>query len=482
MLNILKAFALPEIFIDWIKECITTTTFSIAFNGELLDCFPGKKGLRQGDPISSLLFVMAMDILSKLLDRGAMDHVFGIHPLGNAPLITHISFADDVLLFFDGTDQSLQGLLSILDNFNNCSGLGINRSKTAVFFYGGDRVRNRASAASHGISQGSFPIRYLGVPLTTKKLRKQDYQPLLDKIHSWFTSWTVKHLSFAGRLQLLKSVIYSTISFWASIFLLPNGCLRALEQMCNSFLWKGVPTGARGAKVSWEALCSSTKSGGLGLRRLSPWNRIMGLKLIWLLFASSGSLWVSWTRLHLIGADNFWILDATRSGSWVWKSLCKLRQLARPFVVCEVGSGISTSFWHDNWTSLGPLLHLTGEMGQRLSGLSGEPVVRDAIVNNNWWMSTSRSRNPVICFLKNCLPDHQAIVTSEDDDRFLWQLGDGAPVSDFSSSLMWNHLYDRLPEVTWHKAIWFKGRILKHAFLAWLMALDKLSTKDRIRN
>ena len=156
--HILQASDLPEVFLNWISECITTTSFSIAFNGELLDCFPGKKGLRQGDPISSLLFVLAMDILSKLLDKGAMDNRFGTHPQGNAPLITHMGFADDVLLFFDGTDQSLQGLLSILENFNKCSGLGINKSKCAVFFDGGDSGRSRASARVHGISQGSFPI------------------------------------------------------------------------------------------------------------------------------------------------------------------------------------------------------------------------------------------------------------------------------------------------------------------------------------
>lgn len=152
MLNTLTAFGLPEVFINLIKECITTTSFSIAFNGELLDCFPGKKGLRQGDPISSLLFVMAMDILAKLLDRGAMDNLFGLHPLGNAPLITHVSFADDVLLFFDGTKRSLQGLLDILDIFYKCSGLGINRSKSAVFFDGRDIVCSKTVAAAYSIS------------------------------------------------------------------------------------------------------------------------------------------------------------------------------------------------------------------------------------------------------------------------------------------------------------------------------------------
>ena len=86
LFNILHAFDLPEVFIGWIKECITTTSFSISFNGELLKCFPGRKGLRQGDPISSLLFVLAaVDILSKLLDKGDMNHAFSLHPRGITP-------------------------------------------------------------------------------------------------------------------------------------------------------------------------------------------------------------------------------------------------------------------------------------------------------------------------------------------------------------------------------------------------------------
>lgn len=480
LFNILEALDLPEVFISWIRECVTTTSFSIAFNGELLDCFPGRKGLRQGDPISSLLFVLAMDILSKLLDKCAIDNIFGIHPQGDAPLITHISFADDVLLFFDGTDRSLQGLLSILDEFNSCSALGVNKSKCAVFFDGGDTAHSRASAQTHGITHGSFPIRYLGVPLTTKKLRRVDSQPLIDKLYSRFSSWTVRHLSFAGRLQLLKSVIYSTISFWASIFLLPNSCLKILEQMCNSFLWKGVPTGARGAKVSWETVCTFKESGGLGLRRLSLWNKIMGLKLIWLLFASSGSLWVSWTRLHRIGSENFWTLDPERSGSWLWKSICELRQLARPFVFCEIGSGRSGSFWFDNWTSLGPLIELVGENAPRLTGLAETASVREALVGEQWWLNSSRSRNPVIAMLKNCLPDPTGIFSSEEDDQFLWQIGENVPKDSFSSSDMWNHLYNQLPAVPWYKSVWFSDMIPKHAFLSWLTAHDRLSTRDRM--
>lgn len=72
-------------------------------------------------------------------------------------------------------------------------------------------------------------------------------------------------------------------------FLLPKGCLKRLEQLCNPTIWKGVPRGARGAKVVWESVCTSKRCGGLGLRHFSDWNRVLGLKLIWLLFTSVGS-------------------------------------------------------------------------------------------------------------------------------------------------------------------------------------------------
>lgn len=200
LMNTLQALELPEVFVGWLLECFTTPSFSVAFNGELVGFFQGKKGLRQGDPISSLLFVLAMDVLSKKLDKGVISQRFGPHPDCVAPLITHLSFADDVLIFFDGEEGSLRGILSILDEFKEGSGLAVNRDKTALFLNGGDIQVNIDMATSLGLQQGSLPVRYLGVPLTFRKLRKQDYQPLIDKVLARFSAWTVKHLSFAGRL------------------------------------------------------------------------------------------------------------------------------------------------------------------------------------------------------------------------------------------------------------------------------------------
>lgn len=169
VINLLKSFDMPEQFIGWIKECISTPTYSVIVNGELNGHFEGKKGLRQGDPISSLLFVMAMDVLYKMLDKGAVDQVFRPHPSCEDPLITHLSFADDVLIFFDGSEESLAGIMSILEEFKAVSGLRINKEKTELLLDGGCSARCQEMAERLGIKQGALPIRYLGLPLSAKK-------------------------------------------------------------------------------------------------------------------------------------------------------------------------------------------------------------------------------------------------------------------------------------------------------------------------
>lgn len=92
-----------------------------------------------------------------------------------------------------------------------------------------------AEAATVGISVGTLPIRYLSLPLTTKSLTAQDYEPLIDKIRSRLLSYSPKMLSYTGRLQLIKSVITSITYLWSSAFILPKTCHETIENMCSVF-------------------------------------------------------------------------------------------------------------------------------------------------------------------------------------------------------------------------------------------------------
>ncbi|KAF3514312.1 hypothetical protein F2Q69_00009962 [Brassica cretica] len=153
-----------------------------------------------------------------------------------------------------------------------------NKEKTELFV-GGLNQAETTDLRSLGFTPGSMPIRYLGLPLMHRKLRISEYRPLLVKISGQFTAWSCKKLSYAGHAQLINSVIYGTINFWTSAFILPKGCLQQIQSLCSRFLWTGNITDRGVAKIAWSTICLPKREGGLGFRNLEIWNKTLCLKL-----------------------------------------------------------------------------------------------------------------------------------------------------------------------------------------------------------
>lgn len=94
----LQAYAFPEKTVELIMQCVTSTSFSLNLNGNITGFFQGKRGIRQGDPLSPLLFVLVMEYLTRLfkeeIDRGSIK----FHPMCEQQEITTLRFADDLLI------------------------------------------------------------------------------------------------------------------------------------------------------------------------------------------------------------------------------------------------------------------------------------------------------------------------------------------------------------------------------------------------
>ena len=228
----LKAINIPEKFVNWILTCISTASFSISVNGHTGGYFQSTQGLRQGDPLSPYLFVLAMEAFSGLLRSRYNSGYIRYHPHTEELEISHLMFADDVMIFFDGSGSSLHGINETLDDFAGWSGLHMNRDKTQLFHAGLSLDESNALSA-YGFPIGALPIRYLGLPLMHRKLKVSEYSPLIDKLHNRFNAWAVKSLSFAGRCLLLKTVITGLVNFWISTFSLPQGCISKIESLCS---------------------------------------------------------------------------------------------------------------------------------------------------------------------------------------------------------------------------------------------------------
>lgn len=100
--NITHGLRFPPKFIAWIMECITSATYSISFNGSLHGFFLGKRGVKQRDPLFPYLFVMDMEYLARMIKISTVNLDFNFHPKCLKLLITHLAFADDLILFSRG--------------------------------------------------------------------------------------------------------------------------------------------------------------------------------------------------------------------------------------------------------------------------------------------------------------------------------------------------------------------------------------------
>lgn len=211
----LRFFGVPTKFICWVKECITSPSFSISLNGSLVGFFQGKKGLRQGDFISPYLFVIAMEVLSLMLEETANGSSgFSFHLKCSAINLTHQCFADDLLIFYAVKLTSVKAIKEVLLEFEDLSGLKANPAKSVFFCAGIEDDDKKELLDLLQMQEGTLLVRYLGVPLVTKSLSAADCASLVSRITARMNSWLVRHLSFAGRLQLLNSVLFSLQSYW----------------------------------------------------------------------------------------------------------------------------------------------------------------------------------------------------------------------------------------------------------------------------
>ncbi|KAL0399880.1 UNVERIFIED_CONTAM: Retrovirus-related Pol polyprotein from type-2 retrotransposable element R2DM [Sesamum radiatum] len=306
--RVLHGYGFPPPFITWIMECVSTSSFSVALNGSLHGFFPGKRGLRQGDPMSPALFLLSMEYFSRLVKRRTSDSEFNFHPKCEKLKITHLLFADDLMLFSRGDLPSISILMECLQEFRDVSGLAVNTSKSSIFTAGIHNDELHGILARTEFVRGAMPVRYLGIPLAAQRLSVSDYSPLVDQIAKSISKWAAKSLSYAGRLELIRSVIQGVECFWLQIFPLPAAVVEKIHRLCRNFLWN-----SRCAPVAWAEICHPKEEGGLGIRHIQSWNVALLARVLWNIHRKSDTLWVQWVNGVYLRAAQFGIGNRRRA-------------------------------------------------------------------------------------------------------------------------------------------------------------------------
>lgn len=375
----------------------------------------------------------------------------------------------------DGSLDSVQAVLQVLREFELRSGMAVSVHKSSFFASGLTKEETDLIQFSTGMPMGSLPVRYLGIPLCTKKLSLLNCEVLLQQIKSRISSWSAKSLSFAGRLLLIKTVISGITTFWCSTFILPQACVKRINSMCGVFLWQGDIEKNHSARVSWEIVTKSKREGGLGIKNLAIWNKACCLKLIWLLFFQAGSVWVAWFVEEVLDGslNNLWITFPHRRFSWQVNKLLKLSTSIYSWIKLRVQNGASCRFWSDNWSPFGPLTSYLSCGGNSSFGISELATLASLSSGNNWLLPPARSEQ-----LLNLHVHLTTVELNNNDDYYVWEI-DGKTSDRYSTGTIYGKLREEGALVPWYHTVWNRSGIPRHNLLSWLFVLNRCPTKDK---
>ena len=233
--------------------------------------------------------------------------------------ISHITFADDLLIFLQNDPTSVKNLATIMNDFGMVSGLQLNHAKSKVYMspYVEDKV---FIAQTLGVSEGSLLVPYLGLPLISTGIHKTHCQPILQKIKNRISSWKNRLLSKAGRLELIRSVLHSYSIYWCNAFLLPAGLLQDIERLLMNFFWNGTNYKAM-HMVNWDSICKPKDEGGLNLRNIRDWNQACLVQQLWDLLQNKCSLWSQWVSARYLSKELIWEISTRTYHSASWKGI-----------------------------------------------------------------------------------------------------------------------------------------------------------------
>ncbi|GJY68394.1 RNA-directed DNA polymerase, eukaryota, reverse transcriptase zinc-binding domain protein, partial [Tanacetum coccineum] len=277
-------------WIKWISGCLSSASTSILINGSPSREFSIHRGLRQGDPLSPFLFIIAMEGLHVAMEDAMAASIYSGFCINNLSL-SHLFFADDALFIGDWSSNNIKCLVAILDCFHKVSGLKINYHKSKLFGVGVSPNEISALAATTGCSPLASSFNYLGLPVDCNMSRVKSWDPIVEKFSSRLSRWRASLLSFGGRATLISSVLGALGTYFFSLFPMPSLVDKKLESIRAKFFWGSTDSSHKVHWIRWKDVLASKDKGGLGIGSLYALNQALILKWRWRFLTNPHALW-----------------------------------------------------------------------------------------------------------------------------------------------------------------------------------------------
>jgi exonuclease III len=459
----------------WIQNMVTGGSVGIKVNDDIGPYFQTRRGLRQGDPMSPILFNIVADMLAILIDRAKADgQIRGIIPHLLDDGLSILQYADDTIIFLDHDPKQAKNLKLLLCAFEQLSGLKINFHKSEIFCYGAAKEMEQYYTNLFGCNSGVYPFRYLGIPMHHRQLLNSEWRKVEERFEHKLSCWKAKYLSYGGRLVLLNSVLSSLPMFMMSFFEIPRGVLKNLDYFRSRFFWQGSTDRHKYRLARWDILCRPKDQGGLGILDLQLQNKCLLAKWLINLLNTDGT-WQTLLRNKYLRSRTLTQVSAKPNDSHFWRGLMHIKDdvLAKGSFIIK--DGTYTRFWDDTWMGDKPLkdrypslYNIARDRHATVSKvMSSSPLnisFRRSLVDNNLreWL--------------NLVAQVSYVVLVDGKDYFKWPL---TKTGLFTVRSMYLNAIDTHPPFQ-HRKIWKWKIPLKIKIFLWFLQRGVILTKDNL--
>ncbi|XP_010687249.1 uncharacterized protein LOC104901378 [Beta vulgaris subsp. vulgaris] len=349
----LRRMNFPEIWVTWIMQCITTVSYSILVNGEPSKVFRPSVGLRQGDPLSSYIFILCMEVLSRNLSKMQNNkELNGLKIARNAPKISHLFFTDDALFFFKANPKNCWAIKTVLATFCEKSGEKINFEKSHVIFSPNTPPKfKKILRKPLGVKDKDKVGSYLGCLMEVDGRTTSVFNDITTKTAYKILTWKFSTLSQAGKLILINTILTALASSIISIYLLPVKTTRNITSLLLKFWWS---SSMEKKPIYWrkrELLEKHKFLGGLSFRNVAHVNKALLFNQAWRIHKNKGSL------IHKLYTAKYkkdpiqMVMDneEPKNGSYAFRSLFQASKAFKEGLYKKLGNGRSIRIDNDRW-------------------------------------------------------------------------------------------------------------------------------------
>ncbi|XP_038695493.1 uncharacterized protein LOC119992773 [Tripterygium wilfordii] len=380
----------------WIMRCINSVSYRILINGSTTDIIHPTRGIRQGDPLSPLLFVLCTEALSSNLQRAHEANMFRGVPFGRGRIrVSHLLFADDSLLFCRVKGEDWPCVHDILSAYGQISGQLINFDKTSIYFSRHTTSQQRVNMVSLiGAVEAKHYDRYLGLPAVVGRSRREAFLYILDKMRKKVMSWSHRSLSQAGKEIFVKAVLQAIPTYAMQLFKLPKGLCNEMDQIMRGVWWGNSTNGNSRCWLSWAKLCEPKHVGGMGFRNFDSFNDALLAKQGWRIITNPDSLSSRILKAKYFQNSDFLHVAKGRNASYVWSSLLDARAMLLDGLKWRIVLGfqrldkVETLIdWNSGWWNVELIKQVFGEEEAQL--ILQQPMGSRFISDTIYWSGTS---------------------------------------------------------------------------------------------